>query len=470
MRETSVYKYHVELKEDVFTKKGYLDLVKVPDLRVVGTGQFLKNLRLENCLRQKDVANILGVCRGTVKNWELNKCKILLQSLIKIAETLDVSRDSIYSLIEEGKFSLRSTTLPVKFEHICDIVPYLSPHKCEDNRGRITLLKCYPKSHSNVLLSLNINPRVYRNNQKIQSRELYNYLTTFFSYTKIPKIHPPLTTEVKGWYDRDVDLKRAIIIPCLQSDGNMDHCQCSRIRFYGKSKILHTYFVDAMYFEYHELPTSYIVGDPSEYLTTYEKKSIKEIAEEVLNLAGNAKTSPAHGQTVDEYMQEPQPHLNYLINAPKIEQQIALRMWASTEGSISIYKHRGWINPSLEIACSHPVLSKQIQKIAKQHDFHFTIKHDNVWSGISKLSNRTIGGCINFLKFGGFIKNVKISANSPYHEGISKNVLILGILEYFKRGQMNKKELPIDVHHHNVNKIIKNREYKLADHYIEYFS
>lgn len=470
MRETSVYKYYVELKEGVYTEQGYLDLVKVPNLRVARAGRFLKKLRLENCLRQKDIANILGVCRGAVKNWELNRCKILLQSLIKIAETLDVSRDSIYSLIEEGEFSLRNTVLPVKFELIRDIVPYLSPHKCEDDRGRITLLKCYSKNHSNALLSLNINPRVYRNYQEIQSRELYNYLTTFFSYTKVPKIRPPLVTEVKGWYDSGIDLKRAVIIPCLQSDGNMDQYRCMRIRFYGKNKILHKYFVDAMFFEYQELPTSYLMGDPSEYVTSYEKRSIKEIADDVFNLAGNAKTSPAHGQTVDEYLLESQPHLSYLINGPKIEQQIALRIWASTEGWIGIYKHRGWIYPSLGIGCSHPVLSKQLQQIAQQHSIHFTIKHDKVWSKISQLSNRTIGGCINFLKLGGFIKGVKISTNSPYHEGIPKDILFLGILEYFKRGVINKKELPIDVHHHNVNRIIKNREYKSADHYINYFS
>jgi hypothetical protein len=38
MRENSVYKYFVELKEGVFTEKGFLDLIKVPGLRVTGAG------------------------------------------------------------------------------------------------------------------------------------------------------------------------------------------------------------------------------------------------------------------------------------------------------------------------------------------------------------------------------------------------------------------------------------------------
>ena len=56
----------------------------------------------------------------------------------------------------------------------------------------------------------------------INSSELYKYLTSFFRYKRTYKIKPPLNDEVKVWYENNIDLKRAIIIPCLQSDGTID--------------------------------------------------------------------------------------------------------------------------------------------------------------------------------------------------------------------------------------------------------
>ena len=78
---------------------------------------------------------------------------------------------------------------------------------------------------------------------------------------------------------------------------------------------------------------------------------------------------------------------------------------------------------------------------------------------------------MQFLKLGGFIKGVKIGGNSPYHEGIAKDVLLLGILEYKKCELENSdlKKLPIQQAHHKINKIIENRKYKAVDYYINYF-
>jgi hypothetical protein len=80
---------------------------------------------------------------------------------------------------------------------------------------------------------------------------------------------------------------------------------------------------------------------------------------------------------------------------------------------------------------------------------------------------------LGFLKLGGFIKGMKISSKSRYHEGIAKNVFLLGILEYIiQRNNTSKwfKEIPIEDHHRNINQIIQNREYKSADYYIKRLS
>jgi transcriptional regulator with XRE-family HTH domain len=479
IRETSVFKYYVELKEEVFTKKGYLDLVKVPGLFVSGAGKFIRELREKNFLRQKDIAKAFNVKREQITKWENSLRRIPLQTLIKIVETLNYSRDTIYSFIDQGDFSLK-TTLPVRFEKIRHIVQYFTPRISGYNR--INLHPCSMEILSRIKETLNVKPRNYprRRERNIDSKELYNYLKTFFRYIKVPKIHPPLTNEVKFWHEEGIDLKRTIIGPCLQSDGSMDQKNCKRIRFYNNNKILHDLFVDAMYFEYSELPTSYFrrrSGNYKNYVTNYQKKSLNDSVDALMKLMGNAKTSPARGQAVDEYLQEPQPNLNYLINAPMTEQQIAVRIWASTEGYVSFFKDRGRIKgqiyPTIAISCAHPILAKQIQQIAKRHGINFNLinEKDN-WSGIGWLANKTISGCIDFLKIGGFIRGVKISSNSPYHEGIAKDILLLGILEFKKREKTDQrlKKLSIVEVHNEINKIIANTEYKSADYYINYFS
>jgi len=472
--ETSVYEYYVELKENSLTLKGYFDLAKVPDLYIARAGQFLRKLRKENGLRQKDIAKIFNVSLSQVKHWENNENRMPIQQLVEIAEASGVSRNTIYLLIDQGKFSLK-TSLPVKFERIEEIIPYLSPFK-NDSNARITLRKYCPKETlSKINETLNVNPRTSKNHTVITCRELYNFLTTFFRYRKLCKLQFPLTGDVMRWYDSGINLRNAIICPCLQSDGSTDQVgQYYRITFNGKNKILHHYFVDAMYYEYSLLPTSYLICYSSgDHCTIYYKKSVKEIVNEIKNFAGNTKTSPRSGQTAEEYLMEPQPHLNYLMNSPEIEQQIALRIWSSTEGSISMHRKDGRFYPQLTIACAHPDLATQLQQIARQLDINFIKSYSkNNWSGIQGLSTSALSTCINFLKLGGFIKGIKISRNSKYHEGIDKDVLFLGILEFKKRELENSrlKKLPIQQVHYKINKIIENGEYKSAGDYVNYFS
>lgn len=468
-RETTVWKYYVELKEDVLTEQGFLDLAKVPGLYVSEVGQFLRNLRLETGLSREYLVKTFNISRNQVNNWENNYTRMPLQKLVEISETLGVSRDIIYSLIDQRKFTTKNK-LPAKFEKIREIIPHLSPFKSV-NHWSIAVIQ-----RSNVPLSKIKATMICNRRHKINSKELYNFLNTFIRYTKVSKIHPPLTTEVKDWFDNGVDLKRAIILPCLQSDGDIQQLNqgCSRVRFVGKNKVLHDYIVDAIYYEYNEFPTTYLsCCSAGAYNTLYEKDSTKEIVDELMNLAGNTKTHSANRQTVEEYLKESQPHLNYLIDASMTERQIAIRIWAATEGSISVCRKNRYVFPHLQIACTHPDLATQLQQIARQFNIDFFIaRSKSKWSGIQGLSTSALRSCINFLKLGGFFKGVKICATSKYHEGIEKGILLLGILEYKKRELENSqlKKLPIQQVHHEINKIIENGDYKSADHYINYFS
>lgn len=489
IRETSVYKYYVELKEDVLTEQGFFDLVKVPNLRVAGAGQFIKNIRMKNRLRLVDIAKIFKSGLSTASQWEKNVNRIPLHSLINIAEAFGVSKSTIYSFIDQGKLSLKNVTLPVKFEKIIDIIPYISPQTASIRAPNVlTLLKCSMETLSEIKDTLNVTLHINSRDKRIYSRDLYNYLTTFFQYSKVPKIYPPLTSEARFWHEEGVDLKRSIIIPCLQSDGCVSRPNSNEynymIHFDGRNSILHNYFVDAMYYEYDLLPTSYCLynAETKMYRTSYTQKIVKTIVNDITKHSGNTKTSPASRQTIDEYLKEPQPHLDYLISAPETEKKIAFRIWMSTEGSMTFYKTREYnkrgikneyLCPSLMLACTHPVLSKQLQQIAKQFNIILTlISSKTNWSGILRLKNQSISACIEFLKFGGFIKGVRISKNSKYHEGIDKNVFLLGILEFKKRERENShlRKLKSKQVHYEINKIIKKREYNSADFYINHFS
>ena len=475
IRETSVYKYFIELKENSLTSKGYLDIVKIPKLFVARAGEFLRQSRLKKKLTQKRIAEIIDVTPTQVCAWEKNRSKIPLKSLVKIAKTYDVSRDMIYELINRSKISLK-TNLPVRLEKIMEIIKYFSPHKLD---GTVSLTKCSDETLQKIKDTLNVALRMKKtknncNQATINSKELHRYLKTFFQYTKVPKIHPPLTNEVKLWHENGLDLTRAIICPCLQTEGNIRNPNA--FDFNGNNKVLHDYFVDAVYYEYNELPTSYLCSNG--YVTSYARKATKEIIDEVMMLAGNSKTSPAHEQSIEEYLREPQPHLDYLLNASEIEQKIALRIWASAEGHTIIRRFKfaniDYIYPGLNIACAHPVLLGQLKQIAKRFNILFSEqKSKNIWSGFQGLSSNSIKNSIYFLRLGGFIKGVKISANSTYHEGIDKDVLMLGILEYIRqrnKGNVWQKNLSIEDHHRNVNKIIENRKYRSADYYIDIFS
>ncbi len=469
IRETSVYQYIVELKKNIITKQGFFDLAKVPGLRICGAGRFLKNLRLKSKLSQKDIAEFFGVSIAQVSYQERNGNTIPLQPLIKIAQARGISRDAIYLRIAQGKFSIKNVALPVEFEKIREIVGYLSPTKCG-----INVIKCPKETLSKIRATLNVHI-ISGPPKSIKSKGLHNYLTTFFQYTKVLKIHHPLADEVKRWHEQGVDLKRAVIIPCLQSDGTTKQKLRYDISFLSLSQILHNYFVDAMHYEYIELPSAYFIAKPSKrcYYTAYVQNKAKEIIDEIMKLAGNTKTSPKIGQTVEDYLKEPQPHLDYLINASETEQKIALRIWASTEGYISINRSKGWIYPMLGISCAHPDLATQLQQIARRFNINFTKKRaKKSWSGVKVLHALTISSCIAFLKLGGFIKGVEISLKSKYHKGINKDILLLGILEFMNRERTKDfyRNLPLKKVHNEINKIVGNKEYKSADYYIEYFS
>lgn len=472
---TSVWSHECKLKKDALTIQNYIDLVKVTGLYVSDAGPFLRELRMKNQLRLKDIAELVEVTPTDVCAWEKNRKRMSLRVLVKIAENFDISRDKIYSMIENGEIKTKLPATLIRFDKIRDIVPFLLP--CDGINPSVYLRKCKDETLKKVEETLNFklayrSKRINSNRAVIYSWLFHRYLKTFFSYSKFPKIIPPLTNEVETWSKKGLDLRYTVILPLLQTEGCIT-IKHPLICFWGNNRSLHDLFVDAMYFQYGLLPSSYYRYNKNSYVTDYTQKSEKaeKIQNELLTICGNTKTKSDYRQTVEEYLKEPQPHLNYLRKST--EAQIALRIWASAEGCISIHRHKTFVYPVLNISCAHPILVNQLKKISKKFQMHFNILRSKTkWSGFTGLGSTSIKNILNFLRIGGFIKRVEISSHSKYHKGIAKDILTLGILEFKKREKTSPhlRKLSIKKVHYEINKIVKNNEYNSADYYIEYFS
>lgn len=53
----------------------------------------LKRLRKNKCLKQQELAEILGIKSNTYSDWENGKCKPSYEKLVKIADFFSVSLD-----------------------------------------------------------------------------------------------------------------------------------------------------------------------------------------------------------------------------------------------------------------------------------------------------------------------------------------------------------------------------------------
>ena len=479
INETSVYKEYSILKEDTLTSNGYFDLIQIPNLRVYA-GKLLKLIRLKLNLTQKEFSNRFKLSKLALYQWEHNRAAIPLRTLIKIAEDYGMNKEGIYQLIKKKNiFTKKDINLSFKFKDILSILPFIS------TRGKNDLIiKQTGKDYVNKISKL-FNVKIYHSTNKqfvINSVDLHNFFAAFFDKISVPKIDPLLTNFVENI--KNVDLRKAIICPLLQTDG----CGCFDkrkklyfISFKNISKELHNIFVDSIYLAYNEfLPSSYLLKDKLKddknsecYVTRYAGIEFQTIYGDLINLCGNFKTSIYHSQNSEDYEKEDKPHLGYLLNAKKIEKIIALRIWASTEGAIIPMRRNkgGLIVPKLQISCANKELLFQLEKVATSVGLHFTIRNEK-GKGYKCLYNMAISCALSFLRFGGFVEEVKISKSSKYYEGINKQDLVYATLEYMVRERKNSslRKLSMKDVHRRIRKIVKNKEFKRLDYYIRFFS
>lgn len=479
INETSVYKEYAVLKDKALTSNDYFDLDQIPNLRVFA-GRFLKSTRLKSNLTQKEFSDKFKISRLALYHWEHNRTAMPLKILIKIAEHYGINKKEVYQSIEKKNiFIKKNINLSFKYGEIVGVLPFISARGKDD-----LIIKQNGKNYVGKISKL-FNVKVYHSPNKqfvINNADLHNFFVTFFDKASILRIKPPLTNFVKNI--KNVDLRKAVICPLLQTDG----CGCfdKRRRLYfisfkNISKELHNIFVDSVYFAYNKfLPCSYLLKDRLKedkytqcYVTKYNGIEFQPIYEDLLKLCGNFKTSIYYSQNLEDYEKEAKPHLNYLLDAKKIEKIIALRIWASAEGAIIPMRRNkgGLIVPKLQISCSNKELLFQLDKVTKSVGLHFSVRNEK-GIGYKCLYNMTISCILSFLRLGGFIEGVKISKNSKYYEGIDKQDLAYSILEFMSKERKNSslRKLSMEDIHKKIKKISENEEFKSIDYYRKFFS
>ncbi|MEK6820264.1 MAG: helix-turn-helix transcriptional regulator [Nanoarchaeota archaeon] len=471
-REKTVFLHKVSVRLENLTKDGYFNLNKIPQLRILDNG-FLKKIRKEYQKTQQDLARMIKTPLRTIIGWESYKKALPFSKLIEVCNKLNINKRKMHQLVygceftfgeHHGKNRIKLPLKPEDFKMANYLIP-ITPDK-------VYAIKNTPKEIKDVIIKDFSIDKYYLNKTRllvIYSYLLYHFLKTFYIYKKDLILKFPLSKEVPFWVSKNVNLSKAVIIPLLITDGGE---KISSVFCSGESNIIHDIWADACYYEFNKLPSSYKVPYKSIFITTHR------FNQDILNsLKSNCpifKTSPSK-ESAEEYLKLKQPTISYLLYRSRLEQQIAIRLWAITEGSISIHnsKREKLITPNLRIACAHPKLTNELKEIVKSIGINMSIKKGyNNWSGVGGLQTTSIKSIINFLKIGGFIRGVKVAkSKSKFFGGFDKQDVLLGILEFMKRQRENKSYRTSNIQKINkwIKNIIRNKEFKNELYYTNYF-
>lgn len=471
--EKTVYGMNAVLKKGSLTSNGAFDLGKIPELRVA-SGELLKLLREITRKTQRELALLAGVPLRTWIGWEFYNKAMPFHKVIHISEKIGMKKVALYLLIAKCKCKFTAgnhhgrhrIALPLRPQNL-QLLPYLIPHE----NGKVYVIKnCPNKTKEELLRNFSIDKTYYKKTGLIviYSQTLNRFLTTFYNYQKEPLLRFPLSTEVFDWKQKGVDLNIIILALLLTDGGEKSN---GRLFFSGASKTLHNIWSDAWFYSYNLLPSSFCAAYRSIFVTTHNVSG--NILSELKELCPLFKTSPIY-ESIESYMNKPQPTIKYIFHKNKLEQQIAIRLWANTEGSIGIQLDRDTklICPALKIACAHPTLIRELQKLCRINGMNPLIERSTkVWSGVSVLKSTSIKTAIQFLNIGGFLKGTLISSKSTYFSGLDKQDVLLSILELMIMQRKKKKHRTTDLHkvYDNIRKIAIHKEFKPKEYYLSVF-
>jgi hypothetical protein len=262
---------------------------------------------------------------------------------------------------------------------------------------------------------------------------------TFVRETRL-KCPYPLTQFVPDWIARRVDLRRILLLLLLTDGGG---AQNRNLYFYSMTDLYHEILVDCVWSLTGEYPTSYKI--PSTYVTKSGDLHVtpdteywrKAIIGEMFRLTPSLKTSPAVGQSVDDYSCESQPTAKFLLEGSRQEKELMTLLLVGTEGYVTPFCNRnGYCAVSIGFRCGHPTLLGQFTRILQDVGIHMVrISEPERWGGVGGVHNQSYDTALqilNLLERHGDLLG-EIHGQSRYHEGQTKSAVLQAGLDVYLR-------------------------------------
>jgi len=220
----------------------------------------------------------------------------------------------------------------------------------------------------------------------------------------------------------------------LLTDGTCYFAKDKRvfINLIGKDKILHDIFVNLMYHSFKTMPSTYMVdaGHKNGVKVTQYNRKI-DFFNDLFELSPSFKKKVAHGQTIESYLKEKQPTLNFLQESKKKVQLEGFRLALCTDGCITSWIDKNKIlRAGIRIACEHPLLVNQWLNVSQNIKLKMYItKNKDSWSGKSGIITKSWKEIEKIWNMGSFIPNVKVVGTSPRFKGYNKRDLHNSLLK-----------------------------------------
>lgn len=471
VKSTTVWKETATLRKDLLIENRFFDLLELDGLYVFKVGSILKEWRNRTGVSQTHLNRLMKRNKDYFGLVERNIRGLPLRRLFILGKNLGVIKDRIgfYKLLgvndvffgSIGKSNRIKLPLPSSSKDILNKICLAKKHTF-----RVSIKKEISSRERDALkekFNFKIEKKDYDGCERhyIRSLTFNSFLRKFFRFEKKCKLHFPLTQYVASRKNK-IDLVRGIILPLLQSDG----CPWT---FTNKCKEFHDIIVDAFYYHYGVLPTSYMIqceGD-SAYNTTFPNIDNK-IKKELLSISGNVKTTPAVGQSKEDFLKEPQPHLDYLLESDRETQIAGLQMYFAAEGWVQFYEtHGGYAAPLLGIACSHPTVHFGLIELCKKFNAKMLSTEKSNWTGLGELLTTGLIQVINLIRIEPFVDGIFISRG--HFKNHLKKEALLSILEYRHREKQKlvNHKIPREAKIKNIKSILNNKEFKNKNYYVK---
>ena len=332
-------------------------------------------------LPQRELSKLLGISRWTLKDWLKEKCNMKL----------------------------------LVFQKICILQPELKEFENY-------IEKKLPMNWGSKKGALSRNATIgdMKKNMVYVRSFIKNRIKSRVGKKKSVKINNSLLLHLEK---EGVDLM-CILATCLMTDGSLSaKGNRNRIAFASKDQILKEFMKNLLLRLSKYMPTI----NESKKGVFILSLSDATLSKNLFKLSPNYKTSPAQNQTIDDYLSEPQPNLNFLNKCDEKTLIWCIRFAFTTDGCISYPKNE---KPELNLACYNANLCKQWQSTFEKYGINGHIgKHKSSWSGASGVRVYNSESISNFWKLGGFIDGVKISKKSKRYCGVEKNELLRAIVK-----------------------------------------